>query len=194
MSNLFIHPTTIVDKNATIGDNTKIWYFSHIQSGANIGKNCIIGQNVNIANNVKIGNNVKIQNNVSVYEGLEIEDYVFCGPSVVFTNILHPRSEFPQQGSDFYLKTIVRKSASIGANSTIVCGNNIGKYAMIGAGSVVTKNVSPYALMAGNPANQKGWITEYGIKIPVLLKEGNTYFCEFEKKTYMLKDGLLVRN
>ena len=164
-NNFFVHKSSYIDENVKIGENTKIWYFSHVQSGATIGKNCILGQNVNIANNVKIGNNVKIQNNVSVYEGLVIEDYVFCGPSVVFTNILHPRSEFPQQGTDFYLKTIVRKSASIGANSTIVCGNNIGKYAMIGAGSVVTKDVKPFSLVYGNPAKFICWVDKKGKKL-----------------------------
>ena len=142
--NFFCHESSYIDKSVRIGENTKIWHFSHIQSGARIGSNCSLGQNVNVGNNVIIGNNVKIQNNVSIYEGVELEDYVFCGPSMVFTNIKLPRSEFPQKGSDCYQKTIVKKSASIGANATIVCGVTIGEYAIIGSGAVVTKDVSPY--------------------------------------------------
>ena len=144
-NNVFVHESCYVDKNVVIGEGSKIWHFSHLQSGSMIGRNCSLGSNVNIGNNVIIGNNVKIQNNVSVYEGVELEDYVFCGPSMVFTNIMVPRSEFPQRGSKFYKKTLVKKSASIGANSTIICGNTIGKYAMIGAGSVVTKDIPDFA-------------------------------------------------
>ena len=143
----FSHKTSFIDDPVNIGEKTKIWHFSHIQAGAEIGKNCSIGQNVNIANNVKIGNYVKIQNNVSVYEGVELEDYVFCGPSMVFTNVKIPRSEFPQRGSEHYFKTLVKKSASIGANSTIICGNTIGKYSLIGAGSVITKDVPDFAIV-----------------------------------------------
>ena len=148
----FIHDSSYLDKKVSIGEGTKIWHFSHIQSGASIGENCSIGQNVNVGNNVIIGNNVKIQNNVSIYEGVELEDYVFCGPSMVFTNIKIPRSEFPQRGSNYYLKTLVKKSASIGANATIVCGVTICKYALIGSGAVVTKDVPSYTLVVGNPA------------------------------------------
>lgn len=158
----FVHESSYIDDNVTIGEGTKVWHFSHIQTGSVIGKNCSIGQNVNIANNVKIGNNVKIQNNVSVYEGVELEDYVFCGPSMVFTNIKLPRSEFPQKGSEYYLKTLVKKSASIGANATIVCGVTIGEYAVIGAGAVVTKDVPPYALVVGNPARIVGKVEKKG--------------------------------
>lgn len=158
----FVHESSYIDDNVTIGEGTKIWHFSHIQSGSIIGDNCSIGQNVNIANNVIIGNNVKIQNNVSVYEGVELEDYVFCGPSMVFTNIKLPRSEFPQKGSEYYLKTLVKKSASIGANATIVCGVTIGEYAVIGAGAVVTKDVPPYALVVGNPARIVGKVDKNG--------------------------------
>jgi UDP-2-acetamido-3-amino-2,3-dideoxy-glucuronate N-acetyltransferase len=161
----FIHKSSYVDDNTTIGDGTKIWHFTHIQSHVKIGSNCSIGQNVNIANNVKIGNNVKIQNNVSVYEGVELEDYVFCGPSMVFTNVLQPRSEFPQQGSEHYVKTKVKKSASIGANATIICGTTIGKYAMIGAGSVITKDVKDFSLVYGNPAKFVSWVNKKGEKI-----------------------------
>ena len=158
----FVHESTYVDNNVEIGKGTKIWHFSHIQSGAKIGKGCSIGQNVSIGNNVKIGNHVKIQNNVSVYEGVELEDYVFCGPSMVFTNIKVPRSEFPQRGSKFYSKTLVKKSASIGANATIVCGVTIGEYAMIGSGAVVTKDVPDYTLVIGNPGRVVGMVDKKG--------------------------------
>ncbi|MBT5407113.1 MAG: N-acetyltransferase [Candidatus Marinimicrobia bacterium] len=160
--NYFLHESSFVDDNVTIGNDTKIWHFSHIQSGANIGKNCSIGQNVNIGNNVIIGNGVKIQNNVSIYEGVELEDFVFCGPSMVFTNIKVPRSEFPQRDSKYYSKTIVKKSASIGANATIVCGVTIGEYALIGSGAVVTKDVPPYALVIGNPGRIVGKVDKKG--------------------------------
>tara|TARA_B100001113_G_C20919294_1_gene539355 strand:+ start:155 stop:736 length:582 start_codon:yes stop_codon:yes gene_type:complete len=160
-----VHESSFIDENVKIGEGTHIWHFSHLQSGSRIGKNCTIGQNVNIGNNAKIGNNVKIQNNVSVYEGVELEDYVFCGPSMVFTNITHPRSEFPQKGSVHYLKTIVKKSASIGANATIICGNTIGKYSLIGAGTVVTKSVPDFAVVIGNPGKIIGWIDKKGSQL-----------------------------
>lgn len=158
----YVHESSYVDKNVEIGKGTKIWHFSNIQSGARIGENCSIGQNVNIGNNVKIGNYVKIQNNVSVYEGVELEDYVFCGPSMVFTNIKVPRSEFPQRSSKYYQKTLVKKSASIGANATIVCGITIGEYALIGAGAIVTKDVPKYGLIIGNPGRIVGWVDKKG--------------------------------
>ena len=164
-SKYFCHESSYVDDNVEIGEGTKIWHFSHVQSGAKIGKNCSIGQNVNIANNVKIGNHVKIQNNVSVYEGVELEDYVFCGPSMVFTNIKVPRSEFPQKGSEFYQKTLIKKSASIGANATILCGVTIGEYALIGSGAVVTKNVPAYSLVVGNPGRVVGKVNNKGIRV-----------------------------
>ena len=160
----FVHESSYVDSDVSIGDNTKIWHFSHIHTGAIIGENCSIGQNVNIANNVKIGNYVKIQNNVSIYEGVELEDYVFCGPSMVFTNIKVPRSEFPQKGSKYYTKTLVKRSASIGANATIVCGVTIGEYAMIGSGAVVTKDVPAYTLIVGNPGRIVGKVDKKGNK------------------------------
>ncbi len=158
----FCHKSSYIDDNSEIGKGTKIWHFSHVQSGAVIGENCILGQNVNIGNCVKIGNNVKIQNNVSVYEGVELEDFVFCGPSMVFTNIKIPRSEFPQRGSKYYSKTLVKKSASIGANATIVCGVTIGKYALIGSGTVVTKDVPDFALVIGNPGRIVGEVNKKG--------------------------------
>ena len=158
----FVHESSYVDDNVSIGNGTKVWHFSHIQTGSKLGTNCSIGQNVNIANNVVIGNSVKIQNNVSIYEGVELEDYVFCGPSMVFTNIKLPRSEFPQRGSKYYLKTLVKKSASIGANATIVCGVTIGEYALIGSGAVVTKDVPPYSLAIGNPARIVGKVDKKG--------------------------------
>lgn len=161
----FIHETSYVDENVEIGKGTKIWHFSHIQSGSIIGPNCSIGQNVNVGNNVKIGKYVKIQNNVSVYEGVELEDYVFCGPSMVFTNIKVPRSEFPQRGSENYAKTLIKRSASIGANATIICGITIGEYSMIGSGTVVTKDVPPYALIVGNPGCIIGQVDKQGNRI-----------------------------
>ena len=161
----FVHDSSFVDEKVSVGSGTKIWHYSHIQAKATIGKNCTLGQNVFVASNVVIGNDVKIQNNVSVYEGVKIENSVFCGPSIVFTNVLKPRSEFPQNTSDKYLKTLIRKSASIGANSTIVCGITIGQYALIGAGSVVTKDVPDFGLFVGNPARLKEWVNEEGDKI-----------------------------
>jgi len=161
----FLHESSFIDENVKIGDGTKVWHFSHIQSGSTIGENCSIGQNVNVGNNVKIGNGVKIQNNVSVYEGVELEDFVFCGPSMVFTNVMNPRSEFPQKGSEFYHRTLVKKSASIGANATIICGHTIGKYAFVAAGSVVTKDVPNYGLVVGVPARRIAWVCECGDKL-----------------------------
>jgi UDP-2-acetamido-3-amino-2,3-dideoxy-glucuronate N-acetyltransferase len=161
----FVHESSYVDDGVEIGKGTKIWHFSHIQGGSKIGENCVFGQNVNVGNNVTIGNYCKIQNNVSIYEGVELEDYVFCGPSMVFTNISEPRCEFPQRGGEFYKKTVVGYGASIGANATIVCGHNIGRFAFIAAGAVVTKNVPEYALMAGVPAKRIGWMSRHGAKL-----------------------------
>ena len=163
--NYFSHESSYIDNNVLIGANTKIWHFSHVQSGSKIGENCSIGQNVNIGNNVLIGNGVKIQNNVSVYEGVELEDFVFCGPSMVFTNIKLPRSEYPQRGKEYYLKTLIKKSASIGANATIVCGITIGEYAMIGSGTVVTKDIPAYSLVIGNPGRIIGKVDKKGNRI-----------------------------
>ncbi len=164
MADYFVHESSYIDENVTIGEGTKIWHFCHIQSGAVIGNNCSLGQNVNVSNNVIIGNHVKIQNNVSIYEGVEIEDYVFCGPSMVFTNDPNPRSKYPK-GPAGYQKTLVKEGATIGANATIVCGHTIGENAMIAAGAVVTQNVPDHALMAGVPAKQIGWACECGQKL-----------------------------
>lgn len=161
MANYFVHESSYIDDDVEIGEGTKVWHFCHIQKGARIGNNCSFGQNVNISNNVKIGNGVKVQNNVSIYEGVELEDYVFCGPSMVFTNDLTPRAKYPK-GTAGYKKTLVKEGASIGANATIVCGHTIGKWAMIAAGAVVTKDVPDYALMAGVPARQIGLVNERG--------------------------------
>lgn len=180
----FVHESSYIDENVIIGEGTKIWHFTHIQSGARIGKKCVLGQNVNIANNVVIGNYVKIQNNVSVYEGVTLEDYVFCGPSVVFTNIKDPRSKFPQSGSEFYIKTLIKEGATLGANSTIICGITIGKYAFIGAGAVVTKNIPDYALVIGNPAKIVAWVSEAGKKL-LFNKEGIAY-CDKTGEKYIL--------
>lgn len=183
----FVHESSYIDENVEIGEGTKIWHFSHVQSGAKIGRYCILGQNVNIGNNVIIGNYVKIQNNVSVYEGVILEDYVFCGPSMVFTNVIDPRSKYPQVGSQFYIKTLVKEGATLGANCTIICGNTIGKYAFIGAGAVVTKDVPDYALVVGNPAKLIGWVSEAGQKLE-FNKEGIA-FCKKSGKKYLLKNN-----
>ena len=166
---VFVHETAVIDEGASIGDGTRIWHFSHIQSNAKIGENCSLGQNVNVASNVLIGDGCKIQNNVSVYEGVELEDYVFCGPSCVFTNDLTPRAKYPK-GSANYVRTLVRTGASIGANATVVCGNVIGEWAMIGSGAVVTSNVLNHALMLGVPARRRGWVCECGLVLPEDLK------------------------
>lgn len=158
---VYVHESSYIDENVQIGEGSKIWHFCHIQSGAVIGRNCSLGQNVNVSNHVHIGDGVKIQNNVSVYEGVEIEDGVFLGPSCVFTNDLTPRAGYPK-GSDNYKKTIVREGASIGANATVICGNTIGKYALVAAGAVVTKDVPDYALAVGVPARVIGTVDEKG--------------------------------
>jgi UDP-2-acetamido-3-amino-2,3-dideoxy-glucuronate N-acetyltransferase len=178
MNDYFVHESCYVDSNVTIGKNTKIWHFSHIQQGAAIGSNCSLGQNVNVSNNVKIGNGVKIQNNVSIYEGVELENYVFCGPSMVFTNDLTPRSKYPK-GNVNYRKTLIKEGASLGANSTVICGITVGRWAMVAAGSVVTKDVADYALVAGVPAKQIGWVCECGETLrgrSRCLKCGRSYY------------------
>lgn len=180
----FVHESSYIDENVIIGEGTKIWFFCHVQSGAQIGNNCTIGQNVNVANDVKIGNEVKIQNNVSVYEGVEIGNNVFCGPSMVFTNDIMPRASLRKP----YLKTYIEDGASIGANATVVCGHTIGKYAMIAAGAVVTKDVKAHALMAGVPAKQIGWVCECGEKLAYDLH------CNACQKKYMKTPNGLERD
>lgn len=184
MGEFFVHESSYVDDHAKIGKGTKIWHFCHIQSGAEIGENCSMGQNVNVSNNVKIGNGCKLQNNVSVYEGVEMEDYVFCGPSMVFTNDLTPRAKYPK-GSAGYKKTLLRTGTTVGANATIVCGHTIGKWAMIAAGAVVTKDVKDHALMAGVPAKQIGWVCECGNRL------GEDLSCEKCGRKYILEEGNL---
>ena len=166
----YVHETACVDDGAQIGAGTKIWHFSHISAGAEIGEGCTLGQNVFVADGVKIGSHCKIQNNVSVYEGVELGDYVFCGPSMVFTNVPRPRCKYPQRGAEFYKPTPVGEGASIGANATIVCGHKIGANAFIAAGSVVTKDVPAHAIMMGAPARQKGWACECGEKLDETLR------------------------
>jgi UDP-2-acetamido-3-amino-2,3-dideoxy-glucuronate N-acetyltransferase len=184
MNKFFKHESAYIDDNVEVGEGTKIWHFTHIQKGAKIGKNCVLGQNVNVGNNVIIGNFCKIQNNVSIYEGVTLEDYVFCGPSMVFTNIVNPRCKYPQAGSEFYIKTLVKKGTSIGANATIICGNEIGRHSMIGAGAVVTKSVPDFALVVGNPAKIIGWVSEAGKRLNFDI-EGFAY-CEKSKKKYKI--------
>jgi len=181
----FAHPTAVIDEGCQIGNNTKIWHFSHVMSGAVIGDNCIIGQNVFIANGVIIGNGVKIQNNVSLYTGVIVEDDVFLGPSMVFTNVINPRSFIERKAE--YKPTYIRKGATIGANATIVCGNEIGPYALIGAAAVVTKTVKPYALVIGNPARQNGWVSQNGIKLN--FDSNNKAVCEESGRQYHLENG-----
>lgn len=184
-SNFFAHPTAVLDEGCIIGEGTKIWHFSHLMSRAVLGKNCNLGQNVFVMSGVILGNNVKIQNNVSVYDGVTCEDDVFIGPSAVFTNVYNPRSSVNRK--EEFLKTNVGKGASIGANATIVCGNNIGEYAFIGAGSVVTKAVKSYALVVGNPAKQIGWMTETGLKMN--FDGSSEFYCAEEDSTYKLENG-----
>jgi UDP-2-acetamido-3-amino-2,3-dideoxy-glucuronate N-acetyltransferase len=188
-NDFYVNEHAVVDDNVEIGAGTKIWHFAHVQSGAKIGEKCILGQNVNIGNNVEIGNYVKIQNNVSVYEGVTLEDYVFCGPSMVFTNILDPRSKYPQVGAKYYIKTLVKEGASLGANSTIVCGNTIGRFAFVGAGSVVTKDVPDFALVVGNPAKIIGWFSEAGEKLK-FDSDGNAK-CSRTGIQYKMEDNIV---
>jgi UDP-2-acetamido-3-amino-2,3-dideoxy-glucuronate N-acetyltransferase len=185
MSNYFAHPTTIIDEGCTIGKDTKIWHFSHIMPNCVIGERCNIGQNVVISPEVILGNNVKVQNNVSIYTGVICEDDVFLGPSMVFTNVINPRSAIVRR--DSYQKTIVKKGATIGANATIVCGNHIGEYAFIGAGAVITKEVKPFSLWVGNPAKQIGWMSKYGHRLH--FDENNEATCPESNEKYRLEGG-----
>ncbi len=185
----FAHPTAVVDDNCRIGADTKIWHFSHIMSGCTIGNNCNIGQNVVISPGVVLGNNVKVQNNVSVYTGVTCDDDVFLGPSCVFTNVINPRSAVMRR--DKYETTHIGKGATIGANATIICGNNIGTYAFIGAGAVITKDVPPYGLVVGNPARQTGWMSEYGHKLQ--FDRNGQATCPESSQQYKLDGGKVIR-
>ena len=187
--NYFVHPTAVIDDGCEIGSGVKIWHFSHIMPGCIIGENCNIGQNVVVSPKVILGKNVKVQNNVSIYEGVICEDDVFLGPSMVFTNVVNPRSAVSRK--EEYKKTIVKKGASIGANATIVCGHNIGEYAFIGAGAVVTKEVAAYSLVIGNPAKHVGWMSEYGIKLS--FDKNNVAVCPESKQEYLLENNHLKR-
>jgi UDP-2-acetamido-3-amino-2,3-dideoxy-glucuronate N-acetyltransferase len=187
--NYFVHESAIVDEGCEIGAGTKIWHFSHIMPNCKIGEGCNIGQNVVVSPEVVLGKNVKVQNNVSIYTGVVCEDDVFLGPSMVFTNVTNPRSAINRKNQ--YSKTIVKKGASIGANATIVCGHNIGRFAFIGAGAVVTKHVPDYALVVGNPAKQTGWMSEYGHKLK-FDKDGNAT-CEESGEKYVLKEGKVFK-
>ena len=188
MENYFSHESAIIHPDASIGEGTKIWHFSHIMANCNIGKGCNIGQNVVVSHDVVLGDNVKVQNNVSIYSGVICEDDVFLGPSMVFTNVINPRSHVVRRGQ--YAKTIVRKGASIGANATIVCGHEIGEYAFIGAGAVVTKEVLPYALVLGNPARQVGWMSKFGHKL-AFNAEGMAN-CPESGEQYQLNENKLI--
>lgn len=191
MEKYFKHEKSVVDDGAKIGDGTKIWHFSHIMGGAEIGKNCILGQNVFVASTAKIGNGVKIQNNVSVYDKVTIEDNAFCGPSMVFTNVINPRS--PIERKTEYKPTLVKKGASIGANATIVCGVNIGRYAFVGAGAVVTKDVPDFAVVFGVPATFKYWICKCGIKL-INIDEQQFQCPECSEKYFICNDMLRLEN
>ena len=183
-----IHPSAIVDDGAALGDRTHVWHFVHVCSGARIGKDCSLGQNVFVGNDVVIGNNVKIQNNVSVYDAVTIEDDVFCGPSMVFTNVYNPRSAVTRK--DQYRKTLVRCGATIGANATIVCGSTVGEYAFIAAGAVVNHDVPDFALMAGVPAQQIGWMSRFGERLDLSLSGNKETVCPHTGECYVLKDGV----
>lgn len=181
----YVHPTAIIDEGAKIGKGTKIWHFCHVMSKAQIGENCILGQNVFVADNVILGNNVKVQNNVSIYTGVICEDDVFLGPSMVFTNVINPRSAVNRKNE--YKQTIVKKGATIGANATIVCGVIIGQYAFVGAGAVVTKDVEDFALVVGNPARQIGWMSRYGQRLH--FNENNIAICPESGEKYILTNN-----
>lgn len=187
--NYYSHPTAVIDDNCTIGDGTKIWHFSHIMSGCVIGNNCNLGQNVVVSPKVVLGNNVRVQNNVSIYEGVICEDDVFLGPSMVLTNVINPRSAVSRKNE--YKTTLIKKGASIGANATIVCGNTIGEFAFIGAGTVVTKDVPAYALIVGNPGRQTGWMSEFGHKLK--FNENGIAVCEESQQQYKLENNLVKR-
>ena len=188
-NNYFVHESAYVDEGCEIGNGVKIWHFSHLMTNCKMGDNCNIGQNVVISSNVVLGNNVKVQNNVSIYEGVICEDDVFLGPSMVFTNVINPRSAIVRKHQ--YKTTLVKKGASIGANATIVCGNTIGAYAFIGAGAVVTKDVPDFALIVGNPGRQKGWVSEFGHKL--IFDCDHLAVCEESGQTYLLENNIVSR-
>lgn len=185
-----IHPSAIVDEGAQIGDGSRVWHFTHVCSGARIGEKCSLGQNVFVGNDVVIGNNVKIQNNVSVYDAVTIEDDVFCGPSMVFTNVYNPRSAVTRK--DEYRNTLIKKGATLGANSTIICGITIGRYAFVGAGAVINKDVPDFALMAGVPAKQVGWMSRFGERLDLPLKTDSETVCTYTGDRYKIKDGCCI--
>lgn len=185
-----IHPSAIVDQGAQIGDGSRVWHFVHICGGARIGRGCSFGQNVFVGNDVTIGSNVKVQNNVSIYDAVHIEDDVFCGPSMVFTNVYNPRSAVTRK--DEYRKTVVHKGATLGANSTIVCGVTIGEHAFVAAGAVINRDVKPYALMAGVPARQIGWMSEHGERLDLPLQGNASVKCPITGKTYRLTGTTLA--
>ncbi len=182
-----IHPTAIVDEGAQIGDGSRIWHWVHISSGAKIGRDCSFGQNVFVGNRVLIGNNCKIQNNVSVYDNVTLEDDVFCGPSMVFTNVYNPRSAVSRK--DEYRNTVVKRGVTLGANSTVVCGTTLGEYAFVAAGAVINRNVKPYALMAGVPAKQIGWMSQFGERLALPLEGNAETICPDTGLKYVLRDG-----
>ncbi len=188
-SNIFIHPSSVVDPPANIGNGTKIWHFCHVMAGASLGQNCSLGQNVFIANGVTVGNNVKIQNNVSLYTGVHCEDDVFLGPSMVFTNVINPRSGVIRKNE--YQETYLEKGVSVGANATLVCGIRLGKFCFVGAGSVVTRSFSPYSLIVGNPGRLSGWMSEFGHKLK--FNEKNFATCPESGQTYQLENNDVKR-
>lgn len=190
--NITVHPTAIIDAGAEIGEGTRVWHWVHICGGAKIGKACSFGQNVFVGNDVSIGDNVKVQNNVSVYDAVTLENDVFCGPSVVFTNVYNPRSAVSRKNE--YRRTIVRQGATLGANSTVVCGNTIGAFAFIAAGAVVNRDVKPYALMAGVPAKQIGWMSEEGERLDLPLDGVARSTCPSTGATYSLSNGELTKH
>ncbi|OYY17349.1 MAG: N-acetyltransferase [Burkholderiales bacterium 35-55-47] len=184
---MLIHPTAIVDEGAVIGPETRIWHYTHICGGAKIGKHCSFGQNVFVGNDVTIGNNVKVQNNVSIYDAVHLEDDVFCGPSMVFTNVYNPRSAVIRKNE--YRVTLIKKGATLGANSTIICGVTVGEYAFVAAGAVINRDVKPYALMAGVPASQLGWISQYGDRLDLPLAGSGSAICSHTGMHYVLENG-----
>lgn len=187
-SGFYTHPTACIDEPYDIGEGTKIWHFCHVMANASIGVGCMLGQNVFVGRGVVIGNHVKIQNNVSVYEGVELEDYVFCGPSMVFTNVINPRSEIERK--EEFRPTLVKRGATLGANSTVICGVNIGRYAMVGAGAVVTKNVPDYAVVVGVPARLAGWVCVCGVGLDIVNGAGTCQACG---RAYIQKDSMAIR-